>query len=74
MTGGELLRKWREREGISQQRAAALLGLNQSSVSDYESGNQTPRIDQIVTIYSATAGAVPMEAWAKKRTKRRKAA
>jgi transcriptional regulator with XRE-family HTH domain len=62
-TAGELLKKWRGDNNLSQGQAADLLAMSQSSLSDYESGESTPRIAQIVRIAALTKGLVPAEAW-----------
>lgn len=62
-TAGDLLKKWRTDNDLSQDQAADLLDMSQSSLSDYESGESTPRIAQIIRIATITKGAVPAESW-----------
>ena len=41
----ELLRLWRERAGLTQWRAAALLGVSQTVLCDVERGRRAPTAD-----------------------------
>jgi DNA-binding XRE family transcriptional regulator len=40
-----LLRRWREKNGYSQQQAASVLGVSQGSVGQWESGRRSPTLD-----------------------------
>ena len=61
--GSALLRKWRDREKLTQPQAAERLGLNLVQVSKLERG-ATPGLRNALKIAKGTSGAVPVEAWA----------
>lgn len=50
MTFGETLRKARRINGISQTDLAEMVGLNQSTISYYETGTSSPPLDYAVYI------------------------
>lgn len=59
--GSELLRRWRERKGLSQETAAEKLGVRQATLSRYESGARAPRLPEALRIRDVAG--VPLEAW-----------
>jgi transcriptional regulator with XRE-family HTH domain len=59
----DLLRAWRERQGLSQGKAAALLGVHQNTWSDWEGRRKSPRIAMALAIAALTKGEVPTMAW-----------
>ena len=61
--GARLLRRWRDRNKLSQPEAAALFGLNFMQVSRFERGCGVPGRVNSIKIESATGGAVPVESW-----------
>lgn len=63
--GGQLLREWRYREHLSQDRAGRKLGLTQSAISGYEGGRKRPELLTAARIEEDTDGAVPCVAWAR---------
>jgi len=68
MHAGDLLRKWREKKGLTQTDAAKLLGMAQGVLSSYESGEREPSVGRALEIAKRTRGAVPVESWAERRT------
>ena len=58
-----MLKRWRERKDLTQGEAAARVGVKQSAWSQWEAGNDTPRIKQILAIAKLTAGEVAPDAW-----------
>jgi transcriptional regulator with XRE-family HTH domain len=54
---------WAEREGLSQAQLAALLDVDQTSISKWFSGDRTPGIDSIIRIELLTRGEVPYFVW-----------
>ena len=59
----EKLRAWRLELGISQVRAAELIGVSAAAVCDWEKGKKIPRLAQAEKVARATSGAVPMLDW-----------
>ena len=74
MTGAALLRKWRTKHGLTFTAAAAMLGVSQATVSDWESGKKVPKLASAVAVDKKTDGAVPADSWVTKRPVRRRAA
>lgn len=59
--GSRLLGKWRKARGLTQQRAAELIGCDQGKYSQYERGTARPGLHRAVVIRSVTG--VPVEDW-----------
>lgn len=57
------LRDWREAEGLTQEQAAARIGISQGTLSRYESGKQEPSMATVRRIKAATDGKVTAEDW-----------
>lgn len=55
---GGILRKWRTEKGLNQQQVAALTGIPQSTVSEYETGRRFPPYSY-VSILAAELGIDP---------------
>lgn len=68
MDGPERLKAWRKAEGISQEKAAEIIGVHQNTWSDWEGGRKSPRTDTALEIDVLTKGACPVEAWAEENT------
>jgi DNA-binding transcriptional regulator YdaS (Cro superfamily) len=60
----EQLRNYLSRHGISQSAFAAMIGVNESTVSRYVQGPVRPSWATALRIERATSGAVPLSAWA----------
>lgn len=60
----EQLRTYLAQHGISQAAFAALIGVNESTVSRYLKGPVKPSWDTARTIEQITKGQVPLSAWA----------
>lgn len=58
-----LLKEWRAAKGLSQEAAAALVGVRQPTWSDWEHARKRPQIEQALKIAEVTDGAVAVEAW-----------
>lgn len=63
MTTPGLLRDWRKQRGLTQSDLATRLGVSGATLSDWEAGKKTPRIESAVRIERVTEGAVPVGAW-----------
>lgn len=63
MHAGSLLRKWREKLKLTQGAAADLLGISQSTLSDYENQRALPGIVPALRIEDRTKGLVPAASW-----------
>ncbi len=72
MTNGEKLRAWRERAGLSQDKAARRVGTSQRTWGAWEANGTTPEIDYADAIEKLTGGAVQMRDWVKSRRKKRR--
>ena len=65
MDGPRLLKEWRDGQGLTQEKAASLIGVHQNSWCDWETGAKQPRINTAIKIAALTKGYVPVQAWAK---------
>jgi len=63
MQGATLLAEWRAQQGLKQGVAAKMMGVSQTSFSDYERGRKKPRIEHAISIDRVTGGHVPVAAW-----------
>lgn len=63
MNGPELLKSWREAQGLSQEKAGALVDVHQNTWCDWERGEKAPRTTTALRIHALTEGACPVEAW-----------
>lgn len=61
---GALLKRWREKKGLSQTAAARILDMKQGVLSSYESGEKMPSVVRALEIAKKTRGEVPVETWA----------
>ena len=61
MTAGERLKQWRG--GRTQAEAAAVLGVSQAALSDYEADKKTPDVVRARQIAAKTRGKVPIGSW-----------
>lgn len=64
-SAADCLRQWRESAGINQAELARRLRVSAPSVSDWEAGKKTPRIEHALAIAAESGGAVPIETWAR---------
>lgn len=62
--GPERLVGWRKGKGLTQFCAAQLFRVSQAALSEYENGHKSPGVQVALRIAEATAGEVPVEAWA----------
>jgi transcriptional regulator with XRE-family HTH domain len=60
--GHELLKKWRERAGLTQRKLAEALDTDAPAISRWESGG-LPSLMWAARIERLTKGAVPCNAW-----------
>lgn len=63
------LRAWRQREGLTATFLAAQLGVSLPSVSQWEKGNRTPKLDVMLRVKKYTKGAVCPEDFEKPKPK-----
>lgn len=63
MRGPQLLKAWREGANRKQTECAALVGVKQSTWSDWEAGRKSPQIKYAGRIEELSDGAVPVMAW-----------
>lgn len=63
MNGPELLKSWREAQGISQEKAGAMVEVHQNTWCDWERGKKTPHTTTVLRLHALTGGACPVEAW-----------
>lgn len=56
---GELLRRWRLSQGLSQGQASALVGARQSQWSRWESGTTKPNAPTLAAIERVSKGELP---------------
>lgn len=61
--GHEKLVGWRKSRNITQEAAAQLFRVGQSTLCEYEKGHKLPGVQVALRIAEATAGEVPVEAW-----------
>jgi transcriptional regulator with XRE-family HTH domain len=59
--GSELLREWREKEGINQTEAAEMLGIWNVQLSRYENARIRPSIGTAIKIQKVCG--IPVTAW-----------
>ncbi len=69
-TTGERLRAWRLSQELSQTAAGALVGVQQGTWSDWESGQNVPTLWSATQIERVTEGAIKAADWAHKPGKR----
>ena len=67
MSTGEKLRAWRDRVGLSQQKAAEKVGTVQPAWRQWECGSRSPDIDFAAAIERVTDGEITMQDWARER-------
>lgn len=60
--GGQLLREWREGQGLTCTQLGNLLGISQARVSQIETGEQ-PSLKLALQIETVTARSVPVQSW-----------
>jgi transcriptional regulator with XRE-family HTH domain len=63
--GPELLKTWRVAEGLKQQEAAEIIGIDLARYNAFEHERARPGLDWADRIEAVTKGAVPMTSWAK---------
>lgn len=63
MTGPEKLRAWRDRTGLSQSKAARLLGVAQGTWSAWEDGRKRPELEFLLELEKATRREVKLADW-----------
>ena len=63
MRAPELLKAWRERNGLTQSALAERVCVRQPTLSEYEKGRRTPGVEIAFRIERVTEGAVPAVAW-----------
>jgi len=57
------LREWRQKHKVSQETVAEHLGVHQSTVSKWETGEEMPSLLTAEAIRVLTASKVPLSAW-----------
>jgi DNA-binding transcriptional regulator YiaG len=57
------LREWRQKHKVSQETVAEQLGVHQSTVSKWETGEECPSLLTAEAIRIFTAGRVPLGVW-----------
>ena len=60
---GKRLEAWRRQGGLSQSAAGKLVGVRQSTWSDWENGRTMPQMKQGVKVAEVTGGAVYVGLW-----------
>lgn len=60
--GGQLLRDWREGQGLTCTQLGNLLGISQARVSQIETGEQ-PSLKLALQIETVTGRSVPVQSW-----------
>lgn len=63
MNGPALLKSWREAQGLSQEKAGALVDVHQNTWCDWERGEKAPRTTTALRLHTLTNGACPVESW-----------
>jgi len=61
---GAKLKRWRERKGLSQAAAGALVGCSQAMFGALEKGSKKPGVDLALAIERETGGGVRVRDWA----------
>lgn len=61
--GAQLLRRWREQRGLTQEEAGRLIGVDLVRVSKFERGALRPGRRNAGRIEQATRGVVPVTSW-----------
>lgn len=64
MTAPDELKNWRTDEGLSQEEAAARVGVRAATWCDWENGKKDPRTDRAQDLERLTAGRVSLAMWA----------
>ena len=67
MSGHLLLKRYLKVSGYTQRALAESAGLHESQISVWLKGERGPDISSAVALAEATANAVPVECWAKKK-------
>ena len=62
--GPERLKKWRDSEKLTQQKAADMIGIDLASYNAFENGRERPGLDIAVRIDDTTKGRVLPKHWA----------
>ena len=57
------MRKWRKKADLSQEAAAALVSVDQSTWARWERGTVQPSLDQAVRIQEISKGEMPVHMW-----------
>lgn len=57
------LREWRKKHKVSQETIAQQVGVHQSTVSKWETGEEVPSLLTAEAIRVLTVGKVPLSAW-----------
>jgi DNA-binding XRE family transcriptional regulator len=57
------LKEWRRKHHVSQETVAQKLGVHQSTVSKWETGEECPSLLTAESIRVLTGGKVPLAAW-----------
>ena len=58
--------RWRTKLKLTQREAAAVLGVTQAGLSNWERDQQTPSVLTALMIEERTKGAVPVRSWGRK--------
>lgn len=72
MDTGEKLRLWRERNGLSQEKAAKRIGAKQRTWASWEKDGATPEVDFAEAIERLTGGEVAIGDWVRSRRRKRR--
>ena len=71
MTAPEKLKKWREKQELSQAAAASLIKVTAPTWCDWEAGNKSPTVDRAEDLEKLTKKAVTVSMWAEFTRERR---
>ena len=62
-SASEVLKRWRTAKGLSQESAAALIEVDQATLSRWEAGLRKPRLPEAIRLEDASEGGVPVRLW-----------
>lgn len=71
MTAPEKLKKWREKQKLSQAAASAMINVTAPTWCDWEGGHKSPTVDRAEDLEKLTKRAVTVSMWAEFTRERR---
>jgi transcriptional regulator with XRE-family HTH domain len=70
MKAGAVLRKWRKSTRRPLRDVAAIIGVSEVTISDWERGKKRPRVEHASLIERLTGGEIPAASWLSEKEKR----